>query len=174
MPRREIKVNAPKLSLLAIFCSYFYRNQYFSTTFTLRRENFEILKNSLHRELWWRRNFVKYLCSISFGLHDIDIDVHEFYKYAKKEEKKFTIRFLLLSIDDYERSLSFLSEACNGIKSVDGSIKLHAAFPFTPNKLWVRHTSCFCQNCFGTSFKHPFSVLRLNQPRKVPRWKSVP
>ena len=49
--------------------------------------------------------------------------------------------------------LSFLSEACNGIKSVDGSTKLHAAFPSTLNKLWVRNTSCFCQNCFGTSFK---------------------
>ena len=58
-----------------------------------------------------------------------------------------------MSVDDYERSLSFLSEACNGIKSVDGSLKLHAAFPSTPNKLWVRNTSCFCQNCFGTTFK---------------------
>ena len=48
---------------------------------------------------------------------------------------------------------SFLSEACSGIKSVDGSMKLHAAFPSTPDKLWVRNTSCFCQNCFGTSFK---------------------
>ena len=32
-------------------------------------------------------------------------------------------------------------------------MKLHAAFPFTLNKLWVRNTSCFCRNCFGTSFK---------------------
>ena len=133
MPRREIKVNAPKLSLLAIFCSYFYRNQYFSTTFTLRRENFEILKNSLHRELWWRRHFVKYLCSISFGLHDIDIYAHDFYKWAKKEKENSTIKFLFLPIDDCERLLSFLPEACNGIKSVDGSIKLHVAFPSTSN-----------------------------------------
>ena len=49
--------------------------------------------------------------------------------------------------------LSFLSEACNGIKSVDGSMKLHAAFPSTPNKLCVKNTSCFYQNCFGTSLK---------------------
>ena len=27
-------------------------------------------------------------------------------------------------------------------------MKLHAAFPSTPNKLWVRNTSCFYQNCF--------------------------
>ena len=58
-----------------------------------------------------------------------------------------------MSIGDYERSLSFLSKACNGIKSVDGSIELHAAFSSTPNKLWVKNTSCFYQNCFGTSFK---------------------
>ena len=32
-------------------------------------------------------------------------------------------------------------------------MKLHAAFPSTSNKLWVRNTSCFCENCFGTSFK---------------------
>ena len=53
----------------------------------LLRENFEILKNSLHRELWWRRNFLKHLCSISFGLHDIDVDAHDFYKLAKKGEE---------------------------------------------------------------------------------------
>ena len=32
-------------------------------------------------------------------------------------------------------------------------MKLHVAFPSTPNKLWVRNTLCFCQKCFGTSFK---------------------
>ena len=49
-----------------------------------------------------------------------------------------------------------LSEACNGIKSVgtiDGAMKLHADFPSTPNKLWVRNTSCFWLDCFGTFFK---------------------
>ena len=39
------------------------------------------------------------------------------------------------------------------MKYVDGSIKLHAAFPSTPNKLWKRSTSCFCQSCFRASFK---------------------
>ena len=37
----------------------------------------------------------------------------------------------LFSIDDYETSLSFLSEACNGIKFVDGTMKLHAVFSST-------------------------------------------
>ena len=32
-------------------------------------------------------------------------------------------------------------------------MKLHAAFISTPNNLWVKNTSRFCQNCFGTSFK---------------------
>ena len=59
---------------------------------------------------------MKYLCSISFELHDIDIDAHGYYKWAKKEEENSTIKFLFLSFDDYERSLSSLSEACNGIK----------------------------------------------------------
>ena len=93
------------------------------------------------------------LRSISLGLYDIDIDAHDFYNWAKKEEENSTIKFLFLPIDNYERSLSFLSEACNGLKYVDGSMKLHAAFPSNPNKLWVRNTSCFCQNYFGTFCK---------------------
>ena len=87
---------------------------------------------------------MKYLYSISFGLHDIDIDADDFYKRGS---------FKLLSVDGYERSLSFLSEACNGINSVDGSMKLHAVFPSTANKLRVSNTSYFCQNCFEISFK---------------------
>ena len=96
---------------------------------------------------------MKYLCSISFGLHNIDTDAYDFYKWAKKEEENSTIKFLFLSIDDYKRSLSFLLEACNRIKSVDSSMDLHAVFPSTLNKLWVRNTSYFCQNCLGTTFK---------------------
>ena len=84
---------------------------------------------------------MKYLCSISSGLRDIDIDAHDFYKYAKKEDENSIIKFLFLSIDDYERSLSFLSKSCNGIKSVDGSMVQF--FPLTQTS--------FCQNCFRTS-----------------------
>ena len=87
------------------------------------------------------------------GLRDIDTDAHDFYKWAKKEKESSKIKFLFLSTDDYERSLSFLSETCNGIKYVDDSMKLHAASPSTPKKFLVRNTSCFCQNCFKTSFK---------------------
>ena len=76
-----------------------------------------------------------------------------FTNRLKKRRKIVQSTFLFLSIDDYERSLSFLPDACKGIKSVDGSMKLHAAFPSTSNKFWVRNTSCFCQNYFGTSFK---------------------
>ena len=89
---------------------------------------------------------MKYLCSISFGFHDIDFDAHEFYKWAKKEQGNSTIKFLFSSIDDYERSLSFLAEVYNGIKSVDGSMKLHAAFPSTPNKIVLEHLSSLKQH----------------------------
>ena len=47
---------------------------------------------------------MKYLCSTSFGLHDID--AHDFYKWAKKKEENSTIKCLFLSIDDYVRSES--------------------------------------------------------------------
>ena len=78
---------------------------------------------------------MKYLCSISFGLHDIDADAHDFYKWAKKEKENSAIKVLFFSVDNYERLLSFLSEACSGIKSVDGLMKLHAAFH-------IRQTNC--------------------------------
>ena len=32
-------------------------------------------------------------------------------------------------------------------------MKLQGAFPSTSKTLWERNTSCFCQNCFRTSFK---------------------
>ena len=41
---------------------------------------------------------MKYFSSISFGLHDIDIDAHDFHKWAKKEEENSTIKFYFLSM----------------------------------------------------------------------------
>ena len=88
----------------------------------------------------------------------------------KKRRKIVQSSFYFLSIDDYERSISFLSESCNWIKFVHGSMKLDAAFPSTPNKLWVRNTSC--QNCYRTSFKYEtvcdgWRMLDLQQKRNL-------
>ena len=69
------------------FCYHIFIVISFPLQPSLERDPFEILKNSLHRELCWRKNFVKYWCSISFGLQDTDIDAHDFYKWAKKEEE---------------------------------------------------------------------------------------
>ena len=49
-------------------------------------------------------------------------DADDFYKWAEKEETNSTTKFFFLPTDDYERSLSFLSEVCNRIKSVDGTM----------------------------------------------------
>ena len=40
------------------FCYHIFIVINFSLHHSLQKENFEILKNSLHSELWWRRNFV--------------------------------------------------------------------------------------------------------------------
>ena len=89
--------------MFQLFLSCFYPNQFFCTIFTLKRENFEILQNGLHRKLWWRRNFVKYVHSISFGLPVINIDAHDFYKWAKKRRKivqsSFHFRQLMIMKD---------------------------------------------------------------------------
>ena len=71
----------------------------------------------------------------------------------KKRRKIVQSSFYFLSIDDYERSLSFLPKASNGIKSVDGSVKLHAAFSSTPNKLWVREHFLFLSKLFWNIFQ---------------------
>ena len=67
---------------------------------------------------------------------------------GQKEEGNSAIKFLILSIAEHERLFSFLSEPC---KSVDISMKLHAPFPSTLNKLWVGNNSCFRQKNIGTS-----------------------
>ena len=54
----------------------------------------------------------------------------------------------IVQLSFYFCQLMIMKEVCSGIKYVDPSMKLHAAFPSTPNKLWMRNTSCFCQNCF--------------------------
>ena len=45
-----------------------------------------------------------------------------------KEEKNSAMKVFFLLTGYYERSLFFLSEAWNGIKVVDSTVKLHAVF----------------------------------------------
>ena len=60
-----------------------------------------------------------------------------------------------MSVDDYERSLSFLWEACSGIEYVDGSMKLHAASPslLYSNETVGEEHFLFLSRLFWTSFK---------------------
>jgi len=37
----------------------------------------------------------------------------------------------------------------SGIKTVEGTIKLHAVKSSGPNKIKIRETSCYCENCYG-------------------------
>ena len=74
-------------------------------------------------------------------------DAHDFYKWAKKEEENSAIKFFFFSIDNYERSL-FLSEACNGIKSVDGTMKLHAVFPLYSKQIMCEEHFLFMSELF--------------------------
>ena len=48
------------------------------------------------------------------------------------------------------RSEPFLSNICSEIKHIDNTMKLHTS---AANKLWLRKTSCFCQNSIDKSFK---------------------
>ena len=48
----KLKQKPQRYHYFQFLLSCFYRSQFFSRTFTIQRENFEILINSLHREIW--------------------------------------------------------------------------------------------------------------------------
>ena len=79
-------------------------------------------------------------------------DAHDFYKWARKEEENSSIKFFL-STDDYERLLSFLSDACNGIKSVDDTMKLHAVFSLCSNEIVGEEHFLFLSKLFWNIFQ---------------------
>ena len=76
----------------------------------------------------------------------------DFYQRAKATEGTSSIKFTFLSSEKYENAASFLSQACNDIKTLVGTMKAHVVFPHEINSNWVREMSCFCNGCFTTSF----------------------
>ena len=80
-------------------------------------------------------------------------DAQDFFKWAKTTEDASLIKFTFLSRKEYEDAKSFLNQVCNDITRVEGTLKLHAVFPHEANRIWVRDLSCFCKNCFTTSFQ---------------------
>ena len=79
-------------------------------------------------------------------------DAQDFYQRAKTTEGTSSIKFTFLSSEKYENAASFLSQACNDIKILVGTMKAHVVFPHEINSNWVREMSCFCNGCFTTSF----------------------
>ena len=62
--------------------SYFYRNQFFSTTFVTKGKFGNFTEQSSQRAL-----VKKKFCEILVGLLNTDIDAHDFYRWTKKEEE---------------------------------------------------------------------------------------
>ena len=79
-------------------------------------------------------------------------DAKDVYQWAKMTEDVSSIKFTFLSSKEYENAASFLDQACTGISTVTGTMKIHAVFPHETNSIWVREMSCFCRGCFTTSF----------------------
>ena len=53
--------------------------------------------------------------------------------------------------DRIYKKIAKLIEGINDLKTRNDEAT--CSFSLYSNKLWVRNTSCLCQNCFGTSFK---------------------
>jgi len=80
-------------------------------------------------------------------------DATDFYTWAKGTEETSAIKYFFVSSSDYTNAVSFLSTACQNIKTVVGTMKLHAVLPHAPNKIWVRENSCFGYCCFKRSIQ---------------------
>ena len=71
-------------------------------------------------------------------------DAKGFYQWAKTTKDASSIKFTFLSSEEYENAASFLNQACTGISTVTGTMKINTVFPHETNSIWVREMSCFC------------------------------
>ena len=80
-------------------------------------------------------------------------DAKDFHTWAKKSEETSAIKYSFISTEDFSNAAAFLSTACESMKTVVGTMKIHAILPHVANELWVRDTSCFGSCCFNGSFQ---------------------
>ena len=100
-------------------------------------------------------------------------DAQDFYQWAKTTEDVSSIKFTFLSFEEYENAASFLSQACNEIETVVGTIKVHGVFYHEIKSIWVREMSCFCNGFFTTSF-HPNTACKSWRITNLKRISNVP
>ena len=100
-------------------------------------------------------------------------DAQDFYHWAKTTKDASSIKFTFLPSEEYKNVALILSQDCNDIETVVGTMKLHAAFPHEINSIWVREMSCFCNGCFTTSF-HPNTASKGWRIANLKRISNVP
>ena len=75
-------------------------------------------------------------------------DAMDFFTWAKESQGQSAIEFFFISTYDYQTSSLFLSTVCQNVKTIAGTMKVHAVLPEETRKIWVRATSCFGDCCF--------------------------
>ena len=70
-------------------------------------------------------------------------DAMDFFTWAKESQGQSAIEFFFISTHDYQTSSLFLSTVCQNVKTIVGTMKVHAVLPEETYKIWVRATSCF-------------------------------
>ena len=94
-------------------------------------------------------------------------DAQDFYQWAKTTEDASSIKFTFLSFEECENAASFLSQACNEIETVVGTMKVHAVFYHEIKSIWVREMSRFCNGFFTTACKS-WRITNLKRISNVP------
>lgn len=84
--------------------------------------------------------------AVKNGKHVIQ-DAMDFYEWAKEDQSAITYTFL--SAEEHEVSERFLQ----AVRTVSGTMKVHAVHSIKRNMIWVRDTSCFCEKCFNGTFQ---------------------
>ena len=75
-------------------------------------------------------------------------DAMDFFTWAKESQGQSAIEFFFISTYDYQTSSLFLSTVWQNVKTIAGTMKVHAVLPEETNKIWVRATSYFGDCCF--------------------------
>ena len=101
--------------------------------------------------LWWNfilnQNATNFVIGSKKNDKAVIQDANDFYNWTKDNES--AIKFYFITSTDYENAANFVTNACENIKPVAGTMKLYAVLPHSPNKIRVRNTSCFNSCCFN-------------------------
>ncbi|XP_071479520.1 uncharacterized protein [Diadema antillarum] len=74
-------------------------------------------------------------------------DANDFYAWASQEREDNDITYCFVSKDECALASKEISQKWSSVKSVVGTMKLHAVVGVADHKILTRELSCYCDNC---------------------------